>query len=563
MNTLFALLVSIGLGLIFVTIILFIANSYTYNPLYTIPHINEFIPLSPEGFDNIPRNIYTYDANGVVSDDFKESIEKYTDGFTVTIYTDEMVPELFKPFGRDAIRTYFRLGTSDKEKFVAYALMFLKGGYYINKNVNLTNSISNINIESTLFCNTNDGIKLLVSKKNNHVFYDLINSSSFHSYIIDIQESSVDNVKKMSDKPVCDTSVSTSCNTTYISQISYNGEEIGIYHKFSKNWLNAYVDSVYIISMPNRIDYMSDFMNIINQHNFDFVEPIDKKTIINPYEYTKNLKLTPGKIACHLSHIKALKQFLSSDNETCMIFEDDLMLPYDIDVEKSVDNFFANLPKDWEILFLGRCWDWCHESIIYNEYVCSNPRPLCRHAYVVNKSGAQKLVDLTNTMYLEAGDHMYADLVRNGTLTSYSPLESLFTQNRTTLSTQVMYTNPNPVTCNPSLTNNRKKTINVISTRSLRINEKNQFDDNKRVPYYYIIQSSGNTLVDVSTLEQAGVLEADKEKYSDEFIIVNRDDFFIYNESDIFKKTDLNDNPKYKVLNKNNTGTTTTIIITT
>jgi len=529
-------------------------SSYNTYTLYSIPNINEFFPDSNKEYIGIPDNIYTYDVDDTLTNEFEKSIEKYAQDLSLYIVNDENVSTLLKPFGEQALNTFHKLDPTNKEKFVAYALMFLKGGFYINKNIILTNDIKKLGNDFTMFCDTSNSVKVIVSKKGNPVFHNLLNSSSSQFYINDIQDSY--NVKKMEEIPICDTSISNSCSTVYTSKISYNKETFAIYNKFGQNWLNKYVNKVYIIAMPNRVKYMTDFMNIINQKNFDFIQPIDKTTILNPYEYTDNLNLSAGKIACHLSHIKALKTFLNSSHETCFIFEDDLMLPDGTNVEKGVDDFFSNLPGNWEILFLGRCWDWCHDSVVYNKYVCSNPRPLCRHAYVVNKSAAKKLVDYTNIMYMEAGDHMYADLIRKGILQSYSPYESLFIQNRTTLSTQVMYTNPNLVTCAPTLRNNKKKTICVVSTRDLTINEKYQFADNRRLPYYYIVKTNDHSKKHNKTLEDIGLLEAEKEKYSDEFVVV-KDAYFIYDDSKVIKKLNIKNIPKYEVLNRDVVGETT------
>jgi len=552
MNTVFALLISVVIGLVLTFIILFLVSSYHPVSLYTLPNINEFFPDSTEDFsDDIPKNVYTYEKNGQVSNDFKEAIAKNANNFQLHVISDSDATELLKPFGKEALDIYFKLDPINKEKFIAYATMLLNGGYYINRNTVLTNDISKLQGNCTLYCDTNSSVKMIVSKKRNPIFYDLLQSSSSQFYINDMNELS-HNVKKMEENPVCNTSISNSCNTTYTSKIEYNKETFALYNKFGKNWLNKHVNQVYVIAMPNRIEYMTDFMKIINQKKFEFVDPIDKTTVHNPYQYTKNLNLNAGKIACHLSHVKALKTFLESPHKTCFIFEDDLILPEGLNVEVAVNDFFSNVPSDWEILFLGRCWDWCHDSVIFNKYVCSNPRPLCRHAYVVNKSGAKKLVDYTNIMYMEAGDHMYADLIRKGILKSYSPYESLFRQNRTTLSTQVMYTSPNAVTCAPTSRNNKTRTIAVISTRDLTITERYQFADNKRVAYYYIVQSPSDLLENITNLEKIGLSEALKEKYSDEYIIVKREDNFIFDEQDVIRDLhDIKDLPKYEVLNRN------------
>ena len=58
-------------------------------------------------------------------------------------------------------------------------------------------------------------------------------------------------------------------------------------------------------------------------------------SIINFYKTTRKL-LSPAELGCTLSHIKALKQFLDSDNEYALILEDDV-----IGNDKNIDKIFS------------------------------------------------------------------------------------------------------------------------------------------------------------------------------------------------------------------------------
>jgi len=57
--------------------------------------------------------------------------------------------------------------------------------------------------------------------------------------------------------------------------------------------------------------------------------------------------LTPAELGCTLSHISALESFLATSDEYALIFEDDAVIPIDLDlprIEEGIKNY--NLPKN-------------------------------------------------------------------------------------------------------------------------------------------------------------------------------------------------------------------------
>lgn len=58
--------------------------------------------------------------------------------------------------------------------------------------------------------------------------------------------------------------------------------------------------------------------------------------------------MTPGELGCAMSHIAALKRFLSSDEEYAIIFEDDVIERFEID--------FQDLEKLIRSLNFGPCF---------------------------------------------------------------------------------------------------------------------------------------------------------------------------------------------------------------
>ena len=220
--------------------------------------------------------------------------------------------------------------------------------------------------------------------------------------------------------------------------------------------INDVIDSVYIIAIPKRKSYMERVLRYYGVKG-EFIETImkdtlDKKQLVNQnllhYDHENQEKifkkkeahfsgLNTGRIACHLSHMKALKTFLKSDHQNCLIFEDDIKMSNKKKVITKFIETINSLPKGWEYANMGRCWDTCSKDKKVNDYVVRSVRPLCRHAYVVNRTGANKILNYCLPMRGYPGDHHYAEMVHKKLLNAFSSKEQIFYQNRETLGTNL------------------------------------------------------------------------------------------------------------------------------
>ena len=64
----------------------------------------------------------------------------------------------------------------------------------------------------------------------------------------------------------------------------------------------------------------------------------------------KNKAMTPGELGCTLSHLEALKDFLSTDEKYAIIFEDDVIERFEIDFD-DLENQIENLSLGDNFLF--------------------------------------------------------------------------------------------------------------------------------------------------------------------------------------------------------------------
>tara|TARA_B100001093_G_scaffold419599_1_gene411202 strand:+ start:765 stop:1553 length:789 start_codon:yes stop_codon:yes gene_type:complete len=210
------------------------------------------------------------------------------------------------------------------------------------------------------------------------------------------------------------------------------------------------IEQIYVIALPKRKQYMLKLLKHFNL-NGQFVEPILKDYLDRNYLIKKNILhknylkqgqifkqkesgnfsgLTNGRIACHLSHMKTLKTFLDSNKKNCLIFEDDIKMTDPKITIAKFKQLLQYLPNNWEYVNLGRCWDKCKNDLQINKCLVKSERALCRHAYIVNRKGAQKILNHCLPMRGYPGDWHYAKMTKYKLINGYSSIKPIFFQNR-------------------------------------------------------------------------------------------------------------------------------------
>ena len=220
-------------------------------------------------------------------------------------------------------------------------------------------------------------------------------------------------------------------------KIFSNTYNINDYKNIKDEWNNLIFDKTYIITIPERLDYVK-YITKIMKINPTIYEGINKNTlnldkllndgILSPsYKKSNNI----GRIACYLSHINVLKNFLqNTKNNNCFIFEDDIKLNETLsDKIVHLKKIMNNIPSNWDIIYFGKCAEKCKKKITVNAYTTTNSIPLCLHAYAVSRKGAEIIVK--NAFPIEEGvDYMYRKLIKNQKLNEYTSTIPVFFQNR-------------------------------------------------------------------------------------------------------------------------------------
>jgi len=203
----------------------------------------------------------------------------------------------------------------------------------------------------------------------------------------------------------------------------------------ANDWLGELFDYRQIITIPSRVDHVTDFCK-----SFDIKVTIFDAILKDDIKYNNIYNLKLGEIACALSQEAVLTNFLNTNKKYLLLMEDD-NIPLtnsfysDIDlkltdIKEYIKNAFNSLPADWDVLYLGRCWDNCAKHIPINEYIVKTKRTLCHHAIAFSKKGAKKVLDAISHPLKVPIDHIVANLTISGKINSYATILPIFFQNR-------------------------------------------------------------------------------------------------------------------------------------
>lgn len=198
--------------------------------------------------------------------------------------------------------------------------------------------------------------------------------------------------------------------------------------------VSSLVDKIYVMAIPDRINYIT---KILKDHGIDFeivsailAKDIDIRDLISKNIVSKKAKVTKNQVACYLTFKKTLDNFLSTGSDKCILFEDDLKAPkIGINYYEKIRQLLEETPKDFDIIYMGRCYDNCcrDQKITKNVSRCFEPK--CNHAVIISKKGAEKLKNILKTLP-DAKDITISRSISKGDLIAYAATPALFYQDR-------------------------------------------------------------------------------------------------------------------------------------
>lgn len=204
--------------------------------------------------------------------------------------------------------------------------------------------------------------------------------------------------------------------------------------------INNYIDDVIIITLPERKIYIKNVMDKMGIYFKTFnaitgntlnTDTLIKKGILDKNHIFKN----NNEIACSLSHLTVISNFLSSGKNSMCVFEDDIQ--FNPDHYTQIKKVMEEIPVDYEYINLSRCWAHCHSQVNVSESVAITKHSMCSSAYIITRQGANKIIKNAYPIKYPV-DIYFSNLMENPiNLQFYSSNPRIFTQSRTTMSSSL------------------------------------------------------------------------------------------------------------------------------
>jgi len=186
---------------------------------------------------------------------------------------------------------------------------------------------------------------------------------------------------------------------------------------------------VYICHWKKLKDRKNEIIKILKEENilqYEFNEKYDKDEWdidelkkIHPYAFGKTPSgryLNDSEISLLLKHYDIIRELSSNNVEYVLVLEDDAILCDDF--LDNLEKCFNELPKDWDLVWVGTCCD-LHEPKIKNKLVYKTKRgSRCTHAYLISKSCANKILNNINKI-TEAIDYSFNFFIKELDLNNY------------------------------------------------------------------------------------------------------------------------------------------------
>ena len=146
-----------------------------------------------------------------------------------------------------------------------------------------------------------------------------------------------------------------------------------------------------------------------------------------------NNRLSDGEVGCYHSHALALQMFLRSQEPAGIVFEDDVAS----DLSKTQFETKMRQAREhlgnFDIVYLGKCYCECGTFAKVDHDLYSTSGALCLHAYMVSRTGAQKLLNLVEKRVpTDPIDLVYYNNSMTGKIRAGAFHPSLFTQDAET-----------------------------------------------------------------------------------------------------------------------------------
>jgi hypothetical protein len=217
-----------------------------------------------------------------------------------------------------------------------------------------------------------------------------------------------------------------------------------IYERFKSRFVNSRqgtplpgVDCVYVITMPQRKEYISQQINNLglNAVYFDAIKPQD----IRPEEYNQLTSVNNPKsriygkytrFAVLLSFLMCFIHSLENGYSSIVVFEDDIKSL--VTLETLTNSITEFNKSNLDIFYMGYCFLNCRQRVGKNyDYLVELTEPdlLCCHSMCIKTHILPKLIDYCIPMTTNS-DELFRDFYVKNRIKVCVPKSIYFTQNR-------------------------------------------------------------------------------------------------------------------------------------
>lgn len=151
--------------------------------------------------------------------------------------------------------------------------------------------------------------------------------------------------------------------------------------------------SIYWINLERHIDRKKCMIELFKKNkitNHTRVSAIDGNEIENFISKSPPKRIaTKYEIACTLSHLKVLEEFLKSKQNSCIVFEDDLSLDFCKYWEKPLINYINDFSKDLDLLIIAPTSDHLND-VNYTKFIYQRHNSTV--GYYITKKGVKQIM---------------------------------------------------------------------------------------------------------------------------------------------------------------------------
>lgn len=129
-------------------------------------------------------------------------------------------------------------------------------------------------------------------------------------------------------------------------------------------------------------------------------------------------------LACWNSHYRLLRTIADGNDDTAIVFEDDIDMEWDLTNRLRL-MWSALDDVSWDIVMLGHCHskEWTKPALRKSPFLHRSSHVLCTHAYAVSRAGARKMIRYLRSeafAYSRTIDHAFQHLQSREKINSYS-----------------------------------------------------------------------------------------------------------------------------------------------